>query len=194
MHVGKDRYNRTKNGRTVSDFVKRMSVLGMMAALSTVLTVLGTVISVNTVFFTAAAAFLVGIAVVFYGMGAGTLFLCVSAALDFLVNPNKLHVFLYLALAIYILICEGSYQGMAALPSGRKKEWLHRLIRLCVFAVLYVLLVLFLPQLLVSDRLTGRPWFFPAMGAAGLVAWVVYDLAYLEAKKWIYTRFHTLFQ
>ena len=54
-------------------YVKRITILGMMAALSTVLTVLGTVISVNTVFFTAAAAFLVGIAVISYGMGTGTI-------------------------------------------------------------------------------------------------------------------------
>ena len=47
---------------------RAIAVLGVMAALSTVLTVLGTVISVNTVFFTAAAAFLTGIALTGWGM------------------------------------------------------------------------------------------------------------------------------
>lgn len=173
---------------------KTIAILGMMAALSTVLTVLGTVISVNTVFFTAAAAFLAGIAVIYYGMGAGTLFLCVCAALDFLVNPNKLHVFLYLALAIYILVCEGSYQAMGKMAPGRRKEWLHRFMRFLVFAILYTLLVIFLPQLLVSDKLLNRSWFLPVMFAVGVIAWVLYDLAYLEVKKWIHTRFHSLFR
>lgn len=166
----------------------------MMAALSTVLTVLGTVISVNTVFFTSAAAFLVGIAVIFYGMGAGGLFLAACAALDFFVNPNKLHVFLYLALAVYIFVCEGSYQGMKKMPDGRKKEWLHRSVRFLVFAVLYALLLTFLPQLLVSDKLLARGWFLPVMLAVGAVAWVIYDLAYIEAKKWVLTRLRSLFR
>ena len=174
-------------------YVKRITILGMMAALSTVLTVLGTVISVNTVFFTAAAAFLVGIAVISYGMGTGTVYLCVCAALDFFVNPNQLHVFLYLALSVYILVCEGSYRGMAKMPAGRKKEWLHRLIRFLVFAVLYVLLLLFLPQLLVSDKLFTRQWFLPVMLGVGVVVWIIYDFAYLEAKKWMTSRFSTLF-
>lgn len=183
MYVKKDRNNRAK----------QIAVLGMMAALSTVLTVLGTVISVNTVFFTAAAAFLVGIAVISYGMGAGVLFLCVCGALDFFVNPDKLHVFLYLALAVYILVCEGSYQGMAKLSAGRRKEWLHRLARFLVFAVLYALLLIFLPQLLVSDRLLAGRWFLPVMLAAGVLVWVIYDLAYMEAKKWMLARFQSLF-
>ena len=173
---------------------KRIALLGMMAALSTVLTVLGTVISVNTVFFTAAAAFLVGIAVIYYGFRAGTVFLGVCAALDFFVNPNKLHLFLYLALAIYILVCEGSYQCMGKLASGRKKEWLHRLVRFFVFAVLYGVLVVFLPQLLVSSRILTKVWFLPVMLGAGAVVWFLYDIAYVEAKKWFCTRFHSLFR
>lgn len=172
---------------------KTIAILGMMAALSTVLTVLGTVISVNTVFFTAAAAFLTGIAVIYHGMGTGALFLCVCAALDFFVNPNKLHVFLYLALSIYILVCEGSYQAMEKMAPGRKKEWLHRFVRFLVFALLYTLLVIFLPQLLVSDKLLAKSWFMPVMFAMGVVIWFIYDLAYVEAKKWICSKFHTLF-
>ena len=48
---------------------KRMAALAMMAALSMVLILLGTVIPVNTLFFTAAAAYMTGIAVVLYGPG-----------------------------------------------------------------------------------------------------------------------------
>ena len=82
-----------------SNQTHKLAVMAVMAALSTVLTVLGTVISVNTVFFTAAAAFLAGIIVTCYGKRAGVLFFAVCAVLDFLVNPDKLHVILYLCLA-----------------------------------------------------------------------------------------------
>ena len=80
---------------------KKIAILGVFAALSTVFTVLGTVISVNTVFFTALAAYLLGIIVVRFGIKEGILFYFVCAALDFFVNPNKMHVILYLALAAY---------------------------------------------------------------------------------------------
>lgn len=168
---------------------KKIAILGVMAALSTVLTVLGTVISVNTIFFTAAAAYLAGIAVILYGMGAGTLFYCVCAALDFVVNPDKLHVFLYLALAGYILVSEGSYRWMKGMPPGRKKEWLHRFLRLVIFAVLYSLVVIFLPRLFVSEEILERAWFLPVMLSAGVVVWFLYDLGYMEAKKWLHGRF-----
>ena len=88
---------------------KKIAILGVFAALSTVFTVLGTVISVNTVFFTALAAYLLGIIVVRFGIKEGILFYFVCAALDFFVNPNKMHVILYLALAAYILLSEGIF-------------------------------------------------------------------------------------
>jgi len=165
---------------------KRIAMLAVMAALSTVLTVLGTVISVNTIFFTAAAAFLVGIVVVLYGMRAGCLYFCVCLALDFLINPNKLHGFLYLALAGYILISECSYRVI-------KKEKKHKFLRFFVFEVCYVPLVLFVPGLFVSNSLYKNSWFLPVMLVAGVVAWLVYDLAYTAAKKWFYAKFGAFF-
>ena len=77
---------------------KKIAILGVFAALSTVFTVLGTVISVNTVFFTALAAYLLGIIVVRFGIKEGFFFYFVCVALYFPVIP-----ILYLALAAYIL-------------------------------------------------------------------------------------------
>ena len=140
---------------------KTMAILGVLAALSTVLTVLGTVISVDTVFFTAAAAFLAGIVVIRFGMGYGTVFFAVCASLDFIFNPNKLHVFLYLAFAGYLLLSEGSYRLLQRIE-GRKKEWIHRGIRLLVFATFYIPLLCCVPQLLVSERILNLTVFYPA--------------------------------
>lgn len=167
---------------------KVMAVLGVMAALSTVLTVLGTVISVNTVFFTAAAAFLVGIAVCSYGMGYAVIFFFVCLALDFFVNPNKLHVFLYLALAGYILLAEGTWIFIGG-RKERRREWLHRGIRFLIFEVIYLPLLIFVPQLLVADTMLAKPWFMLIMIPGGVIAWIIYDLAYFAAKKMFKEKF-----
>ena len=147
-----------------------LAVLALLAALGAVLNVLGTLISVNTFFFTAAAAFLAGFVVVSYGMRAGTLYFFVCLSLDFLLNPNKLHFFLYAALAGYILLAEGSFRVLEhRSPAGRrtdtgkssfapehgspdgdsakKKMRLHRGIRLVLFFALYLPVLLWLPVL-----------------------------------------------
>lgn len=167
---------------------KTMAVLGVLAALSTVLTVLGTVISVNTIFFTAMAAFLAGIAALRYGMGYGTIFFGVCALLDFIFNPNKLHVFLYLGLGGYLLISEGSYR----LLQKRKidsREWIHRVFRLLIFLSIYLPLLFFVPKLLISDKFLQIAAFYPIMIVGGIFVWVVYDVAYGAFKHYFYERF-----
>ena len=156
--------------------------MGVMAALSTVLTVLGTVISVNTVFFTAAAAFLAGVMLIRYGKGAGVLFYVVCAVLDFFLNPDKLHVLLYLGLAGYIVLSELFY-SLLRVEDARKKEWIHRGIRFVLFAVIYLPLALFLPRLFVNEEILNEVWLLPALLAAGVVGWIVYDVAYGAFKR-----------
>lgn len=172
---------------------KIMAMLGVMAALSTVLTVLGTLISVNTVFFTAAAAFLVGIVVVSYGFSYGTCFFLVCSALDFFINPNKLHVFLYLALGGYILLAEGSFKIMEKRLQGRTLNYGHRFLRFIIFELMYVPVLLLVPQLLVAHTLLEKTWFLPAMLGLGIVAWLIYDWAYACGKATVYRYFKKAF-
>ena len=112
---------------------KRMAVLAMMAALSMVLILLGTVIPVNTLFFTAAAAYMTGIAVVLYGKVQGSVYFAVCLSLDFFLNPDKLHVFLFVLFGGYILISEITYRLLTEKRKDRTKERIHRVIRLCLF-------------------------------------------------------------
>ena len=170
---------------------KKMAILGVLAALSTVLTVLGTVISVNTVFFTAAAAFLVGIVVVRFGMGYGTVFYAVCAVLDFIFNPNKLHLFLYLGFAGYLLLSEGSYRLFQKMER-KKREWQHRTVRMLTFLVLYLPLLIFVPQLLVTEQTEKMAAFYPVMVLGGLTAWVIYDVAYQFFKRAFYQKFRRI--
>lgn len=169
---------------------KKIAVLGVMAALSTVLMILGTMISVNTLFFTAMASFFVGIIRNRYGSGYGVFFYAVCAALDFLCNPNPLHVFLYLILAGYILLSEILYKVLPLY--GRKKDWIHRGVRLALFAVCYVPLVVWMPQLILSEKLIQMEWFLVAAFAFGLVVWIVYDIAYVAFKSLFFERFRRL--
>lgn len=165
---------------------KQLAVLAVMAALSTVLTVLGTVISVNTVFFTSAAAFFVGIVAVEMGFRAGTLFFFVCLSLDFLLNPNKLHGFLYMALALYTLLAEVVYAALKRIQNKRRREWLCRGVRLLIFSVCYCPVALLLPRLFVSEKIASLSWYIPASVIIGIVFWLLYDIAYIEVKKMVY--------
>ena len=168
---------------------KKIAILGVFAALSTVFTVLGTVISVNTVFFTALAAYLLGIIVVRFGIKEGILFYFVCAALDFFVNPNKMHVILYLALAAYILLSEGIFLLM---QKKNLKEWAHCVIRLVIFLLIYVPMIFFFPKLLFGDAMQKMATFYPLLIPAGVIGWLVYDVAYRVFKRIFYERFHTI--
>lgn len=169
----------------------RMALLGVMAAVATVFLLLGTIIPVNTLFFTAAAAFLAGIATVMFGGRLGFVFYMVCGVLDFLLNPNKFHVFLYLMLAGYTLLSELVWKGMErgmqdGVSAGRRKERLHRGIRFILFLILYIPLLIFVPELFVSADILKHQWFFVIMIIAGVIAWVIFDLAYAICKRFFW--------
>lgn len=164
-----------------------IALLGVMAALSTVLTVLGTVISVNTVFFTALAAFLVGIVKNQYGTGYGILFYVVCGTLDFLCNPNPLHVFLYLVLAGYILLSEITYTLLRCQVD--RKERVHRVVRILIFSCCYLPLVFYVPQLVLSEKIVKMQGFWIIAIGVGAVAWLIYDMAYGVFKSFFLRRF-----
>ncbi|MBO4396709.1 MAG: hypothetical protein J5819_10245 [Eubacterium sp.] len=136
QNFGTDQGMQTENGRqdqmfgqstggrvdpnNIAKRTRMVATLGVMAAISVILLVLGTLISINTVFFTAAASFLVGIAVVKYKFGAGLMIFLGCAVLDLLLNPDKFHVFLYLAMGGFILFGEGTYKLLEKQLSIRK--------------------------------------------------------------------------
>ena len=172
----------------ISRRTKRVAVLGVMAAISVILLVLGTLISVNTVFFTAMAAFLVGIAVVKYGFGAGTMLFLGCAVLDLILNPNKLHVLLYLAMAGFILVSEGSYILLEKrIFDQKKRNLIHLICRFTFFMTVYCLLIFLLPRLLMSqeavDGIMSYSWSTWALIAGGVICFLAYDLAYLFIKR-----------
>lgn len=171
---------------------KQIAVMAVLAAFSTVMTVLGTIISINTIFFTALAAFLAGIVLTRYGKGSGVLFFAVCAVLDFLVNPDKIHVLLYIALAGYIVISEFVY-CLIRMEDGKKKENVHLVVRLVLFCLLYIPIAWFLPQLLVDQQILRMAWLLPALLVGGLIGWLIFDKAYCVFKRLFMQRFARLF-
>ncbi|MEE3468042.1 MAG: hypothetical protein VZQ83_06350 [Eubacterium sp.] len=192
MHVdpenkeGKSRPERP--GMSVAERTRMIATLGVMAAVSVVFLVLGTLISINTVFFTALAAFLVGIAVVRYHFAAGVMLFFGCGILDLILNPDKFHVLLYLAMAGFILLGEGSYKLLEKrIADPRRRSLIHLICRIVVFFIAYMPLAIFIPRLFLTEeavtRFYGYEWIYWALPGVGVVAFVVYDLAYLFVKR-----------
>lgn len=171
----------------IKNRTQKLAMAGAMAALSTVLMLLGTYISVNTLFFTAAAAFFAGTAVVIFGNAYGVLFYLLCVLLDFIWNPDKLHVLLYVLLAGYFCTSEISWNLLEKWQKGRKKAWIHRGIRLVVFAVFYVPAVCFLKDSLFLFPVLGNEWYYLSAGVCGGVVWFLLDVAYAVCQKMIGT-------
>ena len=165
-----------------------IATLAIMAAVSTILLVLGTLISINTVFFTAMAAFIVGIIVVKYGFGAGLMLYIGCALLDLLLNPDKFHVLLYVAMAGFTLLAEGSYKLLEKkVPDPKKRNIIHIACRIVVFMAGYIPLIVFIPRLFLAktalDQFYQEDWIVYVMIGIGFIAFIVYDLAYVFVKR-----------
>ena len=185
-------YRQTAGGRTdpgsLASRTRMVATLGVMAAVSVILLVLGTLISINTVFFTAAASFLVGIAVVKYKFGAGLMLFLGCAVLDLLLNPDKFHVFLYLAMGGFILFGEGTYKLLEKrITNPAKRSVVHMVIRAGIFAAGYVPLIIWLPRLFLTEEAMQKwfsyDWITWALIGAGIVAFFLYDIAYVFVKR-----------
>ncbi|MCR4605392.1 MAG: hypothetical protein K5639_05280 [Eubacterium sp.] len=162
---------------------KMIAYVAVMTALGTVFLLLGTFIGINTVFFTALAAYLVGIVAVSYGTGASVMMYFGCAALDALLNPNKFHVFLFLGMAAFTLIAENSYRFIAKhIPERPILSIVHFLLRAGVFAAVYIPIVLFLPQLFLRADIIENNYYPLFVTLGGIVAFLVYDRAYIILK------------
>lgn len=155
----------------------------MMSALSVVFLLLGTYISVNTLFFTALAAFLIGVSINQYGFRYGGIQFVVCLLLDVILNPDKFHAILYLCLGAYIFLSEVIFQKFNKIEEPGKKMRVQWGIQWVLFNVIYIPLLLFWGQLLFAGNLPGGIALHSVKGklilwAAGQFGWIVYDKAY----------------
>lgn len=171
----------------------------LIAALSTVFLMLGTFIPVNTIFFTALAAYFIGYSVYKYGLKYGGLQWVACVLLDALLNPDKLNWILYLCFGGYIFFSECIFyirnrkRNLGGRPDSgseggsvdpvRKQLRLQLVLNWGLFNLIYIPVLVFFRGLLfdgefaVGTLMGGIPGIL-LLWALGQVGWIIYDKAY----------------
>lgn len=162
---------------------RALAGVAVLSAFSLILLLLGTFVSVNTLFFTALAAYLIGYSINKYGLGHGGMQLAVCTLLDLFLNPDKLHWVLYLCLGGYILLSEVVFCKWNHIGDLKKKMRVQLIYNWILFNIIYIPLILFFRELLFAGSLPGGVDGNSAVGlviiwGAGQIGWIIYDKAY----------------
>lgn len=154
---------------------RALAETAVIAALSVVFLLLGTFISINTLVFTALAAYFIGYSVNKYDIKYGGIQLVVCVLLDFFLNPDKLNWVLYLCLGGYIFLSELIFRKWNRAKEEKKKMRLQLIYNWILFNIIYIPLLLFFREALFSGEIKGGTLIF---ALAGQLGWLVYDKAY----------------
>ena len=104
-------------------------------------------------------------------------------------NPNKMHVILYLALAAYILLSEGIFFTDAKKNPKRMGSLCNKAcdipFDICSDDILF-------SKTFIWRCDAENDSFYPLLIPAGVIGWLVYDVAYRVFKRIFYERFHTI--
>ncbi len=166
---------------------KQVAFLGLLAAFSVLLLVLGAVFEVSTLFFICGAAFCVGIAVREWGIRWGTAFLAASTLTGLFVAPNKIYCITYAAMGIYLLLSEILFRKIASaehIKNRTKTLWIGRYM---IFNMMYVPAIVFVPQLFVEKKIEGVLWL--AVWAAGQIGLWIFEKAHDYFQLFIWNKF-----
>lgn len=159
---------------------KKVAGIGMLSALSVLLLVAGSFVTVNTLFLTALAAYLVGYAIFRYGLPAGAMQCVICTLLDAFLNPDKINFFVYLGFSMYILLSECIFRTANKIKDLKKKMRRQLIYNWILFNIIYIPTVLFFENILIQEAaFTGstQKWILLAIGQIG---WWIYDKAYRE--------------
>lgn len=167
---------------------RALAGVALLSAFSLILLLLGTFISVNTLFFTALAAYIIGYSIYKYRLGYGAMQLAVCTILDFILNPDKFHWILYLCLGGYIFLSEWIFRTWNHMEDGRKKMRRQLIYNWILFNILYMPVVFFFSSLLSEAEIFRGISGKLLLIAAGEFGWLVYDKAYREFFKFIRER------
>ncbi|MCM1245855.1 MAG: hypothetical protein NC293_09470 [Roseburia sp.] len=162
---------------------RALAGVALLSAFSLLLLLLGTFASVNTLFFTAMAAYLVGYSISKYGLSYGGMQLAVCVLLDIFLNPDKFHWFLYLCLGVYIFLSEVSFRKWNRIADLRKKMRVQLIFGWILFNIIYIPVLLFFRKLFFTGSLPGGLSGDSVLGCvvfwlAGQAGWFLYDKAY----------------
>ena len=132
---------------------KRIAGVGMLSALSVLLLAAGSFVTVNTLFLTALAAYLVGYAIFRYGLPAGLMQCVICTLLDAFLNPDKFNFFVYLGFGIYIIFSEFVFQKANKIKDPKKKMRRQLIYNWILFNIIYIPTVLFFENILIRRQL-----------------------------------------
>lgn len=149
---------------------KQMATAGVMSAVTVLLVYLGCLVESNTLFFLAAAAFCVGIAVREWGLRMGIAFWGSVVLLNLLLVPNKFYGMTFAGMGLYVWMSECIWKKFT---HRKLKIWLAKYI---VFNLLYLPALFFVPSLLFTKKMTKG--FFILFVLGGQVGLFVFEMAY----------------
>lgn len=155
---------------------KQVAILGLMAAVVTVLMILSSVIKTSTMFLLAAAAFMVGVSIREYGVRIGFGFFIACILLGFLLSPNKFYVFTYAGFSLYVLWDEVAYTVLAREFFRRYRRILFMFSKFLLFNVIYLSLLFLFPKIIFAGELNMQVYIL--LICAGQIGWLIYDRAY----------------
>lgn len=167
---------------------KRIAFLGLLLALAVGANILSSVIEVSTLFFIAAASYLVGVARLETNNTFGIAFWFASILLSFILAPNKIYCLTFALMAAYLLATEiiqdiiqqKQLKKLVTLRPVSKSRispavimWI---IRFVVFNIIYVPVLLLAPKLVYAGDLS--PDITIGLIAVGQVGLIIYEFAY----------------
>ena len=137
-----------------------MAVSGLLMAFAVVLIILSGILDFNTLFFLAAAAFLIGVIVRLGGLLA----------------PQKLYCITYAMMGIYVLGVEFLWHFLGDHPGWKNRRLLLILGKLIIFNLMYLPALFLFPKLLFAGEISGILLLVFVVG--GQVALFLFDQAY----------------
>ena len=172
---------------------RKVVVVGVLVALSILSMFLGSVIEMNTLFFLAFAAFCIGIMIREFQCSGGIMGFISAVLLGFILVPNKLYVFTYIAMGIYIIGIEFAWKKLAVLSETTYVIKVFWVIKYLLFNLMYIPAILFGSELLLGKKLIGGMLIVAILlGQVGL--WI-FDKAYEQfMSKVSLRRFTNLFE
>ncbi len=150
-----------------------LALLGLLLAINQILIVLAAVLDISSLTFLAAAAMMIGIAVLETGLGMGAAFFLASCLLGLILCPQPLYIVSYAVMGLYVLIKEVVEKKL----KPRLPKWAVWGIKLLAFNLYFIPLLLLFPQILLeageTQMVTAVIWLLSQ--AAVILCDIVYD-------------------
>ncbi len=164
----------------------------MMLALTVLCIFLSGVLEFNTLFLLGLASFTVGIVIREFDIKFGVAYLAAAVLLGFVLSPNKLYCFTFLAMGAYVLITELLWPLMKKLSLKFRVNlkvclWICKFV---VFNAIYLPILFLFPKLLFAGDLDSR--LIVVALIVGQIVLVIYDLAYDYFQRRIWGKYRKL--